>query len=58
MDKKSKKILQCSFRDGRLGDRTAVVLRGVASRTCSIQLAAFLCNCRQAFSLYVLLASR
>ena len=28
-------------------------LWGVASRTCSIQLATFLCNYRQAFSLYV-----
>ena len=33
------------------------VLCGVASRTCSIQFAVFLCNCRQAFSPYVLLAS-
>ena len=36
---------------------TAAVLSGVASRTCSVELAAFLCNCRQAFSPYVLLAS-
>ena len=26
---------------------------GVASMTCSIKLTTFLCNCRQAFSLYV-----
>ena len=31
-------------------------LEGVASRTCSILLAAFLCNCRLAFSPVVLLA--
>ena len=31
--------------------------RFVASKTCSIQLAAFLCNCREAFSPYVWLAS-
>ena len=31
---------------------------GVASRTCSILLAAFLCNCRLAFSPAVLLASK
>ena len=30
----------------------------VASRTCSILLAAFLCNCHQAFSPAVLLASK
>ena len=32
---------------------TAAILYGVASRTCSILLAAFLCNCHQTFSLYV-----
>ena len=35
----------------------AAALWGVASRTCSIFLAAFLCSCRQAFSLAVKLAS-
>ena len=40
-----------------VGGRKAAVLRGVASRTCSIQLVAFLCNCRQAFSPYALLVS-
>ena len=33
-------------------------LSGIASRTCSILLAAFLCNCRLAFSPVVLLASK
>ena len=33
-----------------MGGRTAAVLWGVASSTCSKLLAAFLCNCRQAFS--------
>ena len=33
--------------------RTATVLWGVAFRTYSIQLIAFLCICRQAFSPYV-----
>ena len=42
-----------TFRD----DHTAAVLWGVTSKTCSIQLAAFLCNCRQIFSPYVLSAS-
>ena len=37
--------------------RTAAVLWGVASRKCSIQLAAILCNCHEVFSPYVLLAS-
>ena len=32
------------------GSRTAAALWGVASRTCSILLAAFLCSYRQAFS--------
>ena len=32
-----------------IGGRTAAALWGVASRTCSILLAAFLCRCRQAF---------
>ena len=36
---------------------TVAVLWGAVSRTCSILLAAFLCNCRQASSPYVLLAS-
>ena len=36
-----------------VGGRTAIVLWGVASRTCSLLLAAFLCNCRQAFFPYV-----
>ena len=40
-----------------MGGRTAVVLWGVASSTCSIEHAAFLCNCCRAFSLYVKLAS-
>ena len=35
-----------------IGGRIAAALRGVASRTCSILLAAFLCSCRQAFSLF------
>ena len=35
-----------------VGGRTAAVLWSVASRTCSIQLVAFLCNCHQAFSPY------
>ena len=34
-------------------DRTADALWGTASRTCSILLKTFLCNCRQAFSPYV-----
>ena len=34
-----------------IGGRTATVLWGVASKTYSIQLAAFLCNCCQAFLL-------
>ena len=33
-----------------VGGRTAAVLLGVASRTRSVLLAAFLCNCRQVFS--------
>ena len=33
-----------------VGGRIAAALWGVASRTCSILLAAFLCSCRQAFS--------
>ena len=40
-----------------VGGHTVAVLRGAVYRTCSILLAAFLCNCRQAFSAYVLLAS-
>ena len=36
-----------------VGGCTTAVLWGVASRTCSIQLTAFLCNCHQAFSPYV-----
>ncbi len=36
-----------------VGDRTAAVLWGAASRTCSILLSAFLCSCHQAFSPYV-----
>ena len=32
---------------------TDAILWGVASRTCSILLEEFLCNCRQAFSFYV-----
>ena len=40
-----------------LGGSIAAVLCGVASRTCSIQLAPLLCYCRQAFSPYVLLTS-
>ena len=38
---------------GVVGGCTAVALWGVASRACSILLAAFLCSCRQAFSPYV-----
>ena len=39
------------FRDGWVvGGHTAAVLWGVASRTCSVQLVAFLCNCCSAFS--------
>ena len=37
--------------------RTVGVLWGVAARTCSRLLAAFLCNCRLAFSPAVLLES-
>ena len=33
-----------------VGGRTAAVLWSVTSRTCSIQLIVFLCNCCQAFS--------
>ena len=40
-----------------MGGRWPYSLWGVASRTCSILVAAFLCNCRQAFSPAVLLAS-
>ena len=40
-----------------IGARTTAVLLDVSSRTCSILLVAFLCNYRQAFSPYVLLAS-
>ena len=40
-----------------VGGRTAAALLGVASKTCSILLAAFLCSYRQTFSLAVLLAS-
>ena len=40
-----------SFRDGWWV--TKQLLQGAASRTCSILLAAFLCNYRQAFSPYV-----
>ena len=36
-----------------VGGHTAAVLWGVASRTCSILFAAFLCTCCQAFSPYV-----
>ena len=39
-----------------VGGCTVVALSGAAFRTCSILLAAFLCNCRQAFYPYVLLA--
>ena len=35
----------------QLDGSVAAVLWGVVSRTCSVQLTAFLCNCRQAFSL-------
>ena len=43
-----------SFRDGGgVSGRRAAALSGAASRTCSILLAAFLCSCRQAFSLSV-----
>ena len=43
-----------------MGGRYRIVgaLWGVAARTCSILLAAFLCNCRLAFSPAVLLASK
>ena len=37
--------------------RIAAVLRGIDSRTCFILPAVFLCNCRQALSPYVQLAS-
>ena len=36
-----------------VGGHTVAVLWGVASRTCSILLTAFLCNWRQAFSPYI-----
>ena len=38
---------------GGLWPYSCYFLRGVASRICSIQLIAFLCNFRQAFSLFV-----
>ena len=41
-----------------VGGRIVGALWGVASRTCSILLAEFLCNCRLAFSPAVLLASK
>ena len=40
-----------------VGGRTSAGLWGTASMTSSILLAAFLCNCRQAFSTYILLVS-
>ena len=40
------------------GGRIVVALWGVATRTCSILLATFLCNCRLASSPAVLLASK
>ena len=44
--------------NGRMtGGRTVIPLRSAVSRTCPILLAAFSCNCRQASSPYVLLAS-
>ena len=47
------------FRDGGgAGGRIVGALWGVAARTCSILPAAFLCNCRLAFSPAVLLASK
>ena len=39
-----------SFHDGWLVAVIAAALWGAVSRTCSISLTAFLCNCRQAFS--------
>ena len=44
-----------SFRDGWwvVGGRRAAALSGTVSRSCTILLAAFLCNHRQAFSPYV-----
>ena len=41
-----------------MGGRIVSALWGVAARTCSILLATFWCNCRQASSLIVLLASK
>ena len=35
------------------GGHTAAAFLGTASKICSILLAAFLCNCRQAFSPYI-----
>ena len=46
-----------SFRDRRQGGHTVGVLWGVAARTCSRLLAAFLRNCRLASSSAVLLES-
>ena len=46
-----------SFRELEAGGRTVGVLWGVAARTCSRLLAAFLCNCGLASSPAVLLAS-
>ena len=42
----------------KVGDRIVGTLWVVASRTCSILLEAFLCNCHLAFSPAVLLASK
>ena len=42
-----------SFRDGEVGGCIAAFLWDAASMSCSISLAAFLCNCRQAFFPYV-----
>ena len=47
-----------SFRDGLFGGRIVGALGSVAARTCSILLAAFLCNYRLAFSSAVFLASK
>ena len=40
-----------------IGSHTAAVLWGVTTRTYSILLAAFLCNCRHVFSPHIYLAS-